>query len=443
MLSFEEFMKDMEPSLIRWRRHLHQYPELGFTEYRTTYYIGRELERLGFKLSVGREALESTARMGVPEKAYLQECERQAADAGVDRHWLELMEGGHTGLAAIWDTGKPGSHYAFRFDIDALPIDESEEAAHFPAREGFRSLVPGRMHACGHDGHAAIGLGLACFIRRFSEKLSGTFTLLFQPAEEGSRGALAMAEKGWLDSADYFMSGHIGIHSLEVGDFAAATTHFLASTKLDARFRGVSAHAGIEPHKGRNALLAAATASVQLAAIPRHADGATRVNVGLLKAGSGRNAVPDLAEMQLETRGETTELNEYMLEHTKRILEASARMHDVGMEMKEAGYAVEAACDDEWKEWARIACTEARRIRRVIPSLPLNGSEDAAFMINRVRQNGGLAAYFLFGTPLVNGHHHPEFDFDEGVLPAALEAICRLVLFLQERKGSCEQRSHS
>jgi aminobenzoyl-glutamate utilization protein A len=422
------FIESINTYLTQKRREYHEYPELGFTEYVTTYKIGRELEKLGFVLTVGKDALLSSERMGVPSEDVLHKNEIRARQMGVPDDWMQKMEGGHTGLVTQFDTGRPGKHIAMRFDIDALPIIEAKQEQHIPFKEGFHSKRDGIMHSCGHDGHAVIGLGVAHFLQHYKNELSGRFTLLFQPAEEGGRGAKPMVEKGWLDDVDLFIGGHIGIHSLPVGEIAATTAKFLASTKYNVVYRGKSAHSGLEPNEGRNALLAAASASLHLHGITRHADGATRVNVGKLEAGTGRNIVADYARMEMETRGETTALSDYMTGEALRIIKASSALYDVKEEIEIVGHAPSAVCNNEWIDIVERACSSSETIKKVIPSLPLGASEDATFMIERVQRNGGLATYLLFASPLPAGHHHPSFDFDEKVLPIAVEALTRILL---------------
>ncbi|WP_101842078.1 amidohydrolase [Halobacillus sp. Marseille-P3879] len=421
------FIKRIEPSLKQWRRHLHQYPELGFTEYYTTFFIGEELKKLGFTIYTGRDALESDARYGVPQDSELLEQEDQARGHGVDEEWLKTVRGGHTGLVAVYDTGRNGDHTAFRFDIDALPIEEAEQDKHVPYKEDFISKQKGVMHACGHDGHTTIGLGLAQFISEHHQQLKGRFTLLFQPAEEGGRGARAMTEKGWLQGVDTFYSGHIGINPLPVGTIAATVRGFLASSKLNVHFKGQSSHSGMKPEAGRNALLAAATATTQLHGISRHSDGVSRVNVGKLIAGNGRNIISDRGYLELETRGETQEINQYMQTEAKRIIEASALMHQVEANIEFVGETEELSCDDSLIPSITQACSASSLITRVDPYALVSGSEDASFMMNAVQEQGGKATYMLFGTQLPDNHHSPHFDFEEGVLAVALDAYIHIV----------------
>jgi aminobenzoyl-glutamate utilization protein A len=433
--NIDRFIDEITPALIELRRELHQYPEVAWTEYVTTYKIGSILEDLGFEVFAGTDAINSSARLGIPSLQELSNHEERARQEGVPEEWLEKMRGGHTGLVAKMDTGRPGKHIAMRFDIDGLPIKENLLDEHIPAKLGFASAREGFMHSCGHDGHTVIGIGMAKFLKAHLDSLTGRFSLLFQPAEEGGRGAKTMVEAGWLDDVDVFLGGHIGIHDLPVGEIAASTTNFLATTKINVTFHGKSAHAGLQPNEGRNALLAAAAASLHLNGISRHQEGATRINIGKLEAGSGRNIIADFARMEIETRGETTALNEYVANEAERIIRASADLYDVRVETEVAGTAISARCDEELISLVQSACKESGKITRVLPSLPLGASEDVTFMIEHVQKQGGLATFLIFCSPLPAGHHHPSFDFNENVLPAALDALLHTVVLAGEQEG--------
>ncbi|EOA4705004.1 p-aminobenzoyl-glutamate hydrolase subunit AbgA, partial [Escherichia coli] len=191
---------------------------------------------------------------------------------------------------------------AFRVDMDALDLSEEQDVSHRPYRDGFASCNAGMMHACGHDGHTAIGLGLAHTLKQFESGLHGVIKLIFQPAEEGTRGARAMVDAGVVDDVDYFTAVHIGT-GVPAGTVVCGSDNFMATTKFDAHFTGTAAHAGAKPEDGHNALLAAAQATLALHAIAPHSEGASRVNVGVMQAGSGRNVVPASALLKVETRG--------------------------------------------------------------------------------------------------------------------------------------------
>ncbi|WP_020008467.1 amidohydrolase [Salinicoccus albus] len=415
---------------VKKRKQLHQTPETGFTEFITTYEIYQEIKDTDFQLHIGRDILVSDKRMGIPGEEKISQSRDRALAYGVPETFLRFVDDGHTGIVAVLDTQKPGSHTALRFDIDGLPINESEADSHIPESEGFRSLHSGEMHACGHDGHAAIGISVVKFINDHQEKLSGKFTIIFQPAEEGGRGARSVVEKGWLDDTDYFISGHLGIGDHPAGTISATSKDFLASTKFDVEFKGKSAHAGVEPNEGKNAILAASTAVLNLNAIPRHRDGSTRINTGVLKAGSGRNVIPDTAHMMMETRGATSELNDYMYHQAERIMSASAAMYDLQADIKFMGHAPAACCSEEFIDIVKAACKDNSDIDEIHDVLPLGASEDATYMLNRVIEKGGKATYMVFASPLQFGHHHPEFDIAEHSIRTFVSSACDIIKYL-------------
>jgi aminobenzoyl-glutamate utilization protein A len=408
--------------LIAWRRDFHAYPELGFREFRTAAKVCDILSRLdGCRIHVGSEVMVADARLGAPSPATIQAAQTEALHLGADPAWISRMDGGLTAVVAEWTFARPGPTLAFRFDLDALPVHESESNAHLPAIQGFRSYHAGRMHACGHDGHVAIGLGLASLVSRHAARWGGCLKLIFQPAEEGCCGAASMVARGIVDDVDYFVAGHLGTVATETGLIACGIEGLLATTKIDVTLHGRAAHAGMKPHEGRNALLAAATAALQLHAIPRHGDGDSRVNVGRLLAGTGRNIVADRADLQVEVRGASTAINDFMTAEAQRVIAAAAAMHDVTAEVKIVGSAQGARCDTALKDIVRFAAQSLPRTKRIVDSLDVPGSEDATYFMNAVQERGGQATYLLIGSALAAGHHEATFDFDEASLLHGVE----------------------
>lgn len=413
--------------MIALRRNLHGYPEPGWAEYRTAALVAERLLQLGYEVATGKQACRSDARMGVPDEAELARHEDLALREGVDPVWLERMKGGHTAVVGMIRGDKPGPVVVLRFDMDCVEVDESDHPDHLPVNLGYASRRKGLMHACAHDGHVAIGLGVAALIAQLRGELAGEVRLLFQPAEEGCRGAESMVAAGWLDDADYFFCGHIGLKSRTLGEIVASASGFLSTSKIDAVFRGRAAHAGESPELGNNALLAACSAALHLHGISRHSGGSTRINVGQLEGGSGRNVVAGEARLKLETRGETEELNAYMAAETERILEGTSKVYGVSCEWRQVGRGVGATGDAALIPWITKACAEVERIETVIPTIGFGASEDASSMLQTVQAHGGKGAYLLFGSPLKQGHHTPLFDFDEDVLGIAAELLVQLV----------------
>ncbi len=422
----------LQRQMVLWRRDFHQYAEKGWCEMRTASLVGRHLTQLGYEVLMGEDGCCCEGRMGVPSEAEMEAQYHRAIEQGADPELAERTRGGMTAVVGVLRCGN-GPTVALRFDLDALGVIESTELGHRPAAGGFASVNDGAMHACGHDGHTAIGLAVAEILMELKDNLHGTVKLLFQPAEEGVRGAKAMVDKGLLDGVDYLLGAHITENDgLETFAVVPGSDGSFATAKYDVVFRGLSAHAGGAPHEGNNALLSAATAVLNLQAIPRHGEGASRVNVGRLEAGTGRNVICDEARMELEVRGATTKVNDYMTRYALRIVENAAAMHGCTAEYTLVG-AAEAMDSD---------VTLARRLRSVWESaglavapqdmLALDGSEDFATMMGRVQQQGGEATFFRVLTKCYAGAHNRCFDFDESCLQTAVQLFCTAVYELMK-----------
>ena len=418
-------LPDVAKRAVTMRRDLHKFPELGMTEFRTASIVAERLTALGLDVKLGREVMDSASRMGMPSEAVLERAYKDAEAAGAPAKYLPSFAGGHTGVVATLKGSAPGPTIALRVDMDALPILENDTQAHLPAREGFVSSRPGVMHSCGHDGHTAIGLAVAEVLTGMKDKISGTVKFIFQPGEEGGRGALPMVKAGVVDDVDYFIAIHLGT-GVPSRTFRPSVRGHLASAKLDVTFRGRAAHAGGHPDEGRNALLAAANAVTALYGISRHHAGRSRVNVGTLKAGSGRNVIADEATMAMEVRGETEAIADYMLERAEAVLKGAALAQDVSVEIKLAGRTTVAASDQALSQ--RLANALDGQLTGVeidAQSHVTGGSEDATYFMQRVQERGGQAIYAVVGSDIPSGHHTPEFDIDEKDFPWAIEALSR------------------
>ena len=286
--------------LISIRRHLHTMPEEGWSEFTTTNFIVEKLKEYGYQVLLGTKVINPENCLGRSQKV-VDAGIAYARKNGVSEDFLKATEG-YTGCCGILDTGRPGPTLAVRFDIDCVPVTESTEQDHIPQSEGFESTRPGLMHACGHDAHMSTGLALAHWVADHKDELKGRIKFLFQPAEEGVRGAAAMAASGIVDDADFFLGAHIAM-MCKSGEISVNPYGFLCTTKMDVTYTGRPAHAGVEPNAGRNAMAAACNAFVQLLGIARHGSGMTRINVGQLNAGEGRNVIPSHAVMTMEVRG--------------------------------------------------------------------------------------------------------------------------------------------
>jgi aminobenzoyl-glutamate utilization protein A len=278
-----------------------------------------------------------------------------------------------------------------------------------------------------------MGLGVAQALVGLKDKLAGTIKLIFQPAEEGVRGAKAMMARGVVDDVRYIVGAHLGVNLRKTGQVACRTEGFLATTKLDAVFTGTPAHAGGAPETGRNAILAAATATLNLHAISRHSQGASRVNVGVIQGGAGRNVIPPHAVIKLETRGATTAINEYVYAEAVRMIEAAAAMHGVKVAIQLMGGASGCTNDPALVDRIRQVAERQRQFSEILPAGNIGGSEDCSYFMERVQKNGGQAAFIMIGTELAAGHHDSYFDFDEEALVPGMALLAGVAADLLTR----------
>ncbi|WP_306056483.1 amidohydrolase [Natronococcus wangiae] len=410
-----------DETLVSLRRDLHRKPEPAWREFYTTARIVEELEsRVDLdELHVGRDAIAAEHRMGVPDEAELTAWYEQAREYDVDESVLESLEGGYTGAVAVLEKGE-GPTVGLRVDIDGLPRAEADDGDHAPAAKGFRSEHEGAMHACGHDAHATIGIG--ALERVADSDFSGTLKVFFQPAEEVVGGGKSMAKSEHIRDVDHLLALHIGLDH-PTGEVVAGIDGFLAVRHLEATFSGEPAHAGGHPEQGRNAVQAMATAVQNCYAIPRHSDGATRVNPGVVEGGSAANVIPEEARIVAEVRGETTELMEYMHDRAERVLKSAAEMHDCEVEIEIGAAAPSATSDQELVDIVADVADGVAGVETILERDQLGGSEDATFLMREVQQNGGTACYVGVGTDHPGGHHTATFDVDEPSIGHAAETL--------------------
>ena len=427
MLDVFATIKTLEKDMIACRRDLHQHPEAGWTEFRTASFVAEQLTKLGFEVYTGEQVVVESERMGVPSEEVLAACRQRALSEGAKQYWVDKMAGGKTGVVGVMHFPKPGKIVAFRVDMDCNEVEETADPQHLPNKEKFASQHAGLMHACGHDGHTTIGLTLARFISQHKDSFAGTIKIIFQCAEEGVRGAKAMVASGIVDDVDYLFGLHITKELSEVNSIICMAEGQLATSKIDAYFQGVPIHPA-KPEKGKNAVLAAAQAIVSLNTIARHSQGPSFINVGVIQGGTSRNVVPGNAKIQLETRGSTSEINDFLEKEARRIINASAQLYDVKVAMQAMGSAPAGVLDAGLGADIYRLFTSSKQFSKVILKGSQNGSEDCTYFMGRVQKRGGRAVYLKAGTSIAAGNHTSKFDFGESVLVPAATAFSLLAL---------------
>ncbi len=359
------------------RRDFHKHPELGFQEVRTAGVVAKELQKLGLE-----------ARTGIAK----------------------------TGVVAMIEGVKPGPVVLLRFDMDALPIEEETGAE-------YASQTSGVMHACGHDGHTAIGLTVAKMLNAHQADLSGSVKLVFQPAEEGLGGAELMVKEGVLQNPrpDYSLSLHLW-NDKPMGWIAASPGPMMAASEtFSVRISGKGGH-GALPHQTVDPIFAAAQIITALQSIvSRDVDPVETAVVSAtnLHGGSTFNVIPPYVDLHGTIRTFTPEVRALVLRRFEEIVEGIAA--SLGCQTEISLEDVTLAVDND-PDLAKIMQGIAGDM---FPDAPLSkefqtmGSEDMSFMMDDIP-----GCYFLVGSAntekgLDAKHHHPKFDFDEQALPRA------------------------
>lgn len=424
----EELLKAVDKyseKVVEWRRDFHKYAEPGWREFRTTSKIVGILQEHGIETHFGRDIVNPDYAWSYPEDEIDGAMDRGIKEGGDPELIKEMRR--YTGAVAIIDSGKPGPVIALRFDIDALGVRESKDPDHKPYAEGFASVNDGVMHACGHDGHAAIGLAVALVLNEMKADLKGKVKVIFQPGEEGALGGQAVSESGILDDVDLFLSGHLGM-DVKSNTLAVFSQGYLASTKFDLTFEGRSAHAGAAPETGRNAILAASSAILAMYSFCQDARGATRVNVGTIMGGTGRNVVADRVDIKMETRGTTDEIEERLHKSCLDAAKGAADMYGCTVSAETKGYASYVTCDVEMAPYINAGAQRVEDIKEIVPVYESSASEDVGYLMRKVREHGGKAAFMGLGADIKAPHHNAKFDFDENALLIAVKVYLEIIL---------------
>ena len=357
------------------RRDFHIHPELGFQEVRTAGIVAEELNKLE----------------------------------------IEVISGvGKTGVIGIIEGGKPGPVVLCRFDMDALPITEETGAE-------YASQTDGVMHACGHDGHTAMGLTVAKILHKHRNELSGTVKLVFQPAEEGLGGAEMMVKDGVLANPrpDFSLAMHLW-NEKPLGEIGVTPGPAMsASETFKIKVNGKGAH-GAAPHLGRDPVVAAAHIVTALQTVVSRNTSPLEsavVSATSIHGGTTFNVIPPEVEIMGTIRTYIPEIRDVVLKRVVDITKGIAVSLDCEAEIEIEKITPTVDNDPE------IAAKVQSIVTQLLPQDTLNteirtmGSEDMAYMMEDIP-----GCYFFVGSNnsergLDYGHHHPKFDFDEQALP--------------------------
>lgn len=424
--------------LTEYRREFHKYPENGWREFRTSARVAEILTGMGYDVAMGPDVIEPGS-VGEPERLseeqIRQEMER-AVRQGADPAFVKRTQG-WPGVMAVLDTGREGPVSAMRFEMDCLPYDEPQRPGYRPCDEGYLSCNPQSVHACGHDGHTAIGLGIAAELMKRRGELKGKIKLFFQPAEETFYGAQSIVDKGHLDDVMNFIAVHIALSAenkpLPSHTVACGCRDFLSDRQLDVYLEGKAAHPCGASQEGKNALLAACSAALNIHSIAPHEEGLCRVNVGEIHAGVCANTIAPDAMMRIEYRGQKPAISEYAGQRIFDILEGTAKAYDLKYHYVDYGEVPAGASDYAMMEVVQRAAKKVPWFQTVYFEGNVGGTDDAAVMLTKVQQNGGIGSYVGIGADTTGPVHNPEFDFDEDCLQAAME-LC--VYALEELHGT-------
>lgn len=384
MIDFMAEAQALRDELVARRRDFHMHPELGYEEVRTSGIVAKELNALGLEVQTGI---------------------------------------GKTGVVGILEGDHPGPTVLVRADMDALPIHEENET-------DYASTVPGKMHACGHDGHTTIALGVAKLLSKRRDQINGRVKFVFQPAEEGGGGARAMIKDGVMESPSVDVA--LGLHlwnEMPLGKIGAAEGPVMSgASKFEIVVTGKGGH-GAMPHQTVDPIVCAAHIITALQTIAsRNTDprDAAVITIGSVQAGVALNVIPQTATIGGTFRIFREEVRDIVNQRLTEISEGVATAMGCTADV-DITYGIGPVMNHP---------DVATRIRGVFGKIVGEGnlidertmaSEDVGLYME---DNPGM--YFFVGSAndergLNYPHHHPRFDFDEDVLPLGVALMSSAV----------------
>ena len=374
---------DLHGEITAWRHDLHAHPELLYDVQRTAASVAEKLKAFG--------------------------CD-------------EVVPGlGRTGVVGVIHgrKGKSDKVIGLRADMDALPI---EEATNLP----YKSTVPGKMHACGHDGHTAMLLGAARYLAE-TRNFAGTAVVIFQPAEEGGAGGKAMLDDGMMErfgiNEVYGMHNYpgmpLGQFGLRAGPLMAAADH------LSIDIEGVGGHAARPQFSVDTVLVGAQIINNIQSVVSRNVDPleAAVVSICLFQAGTTDNVIPQTAKLRGTARSLTPEVQDLLEKRLREVVEGTAKLHGAKVKFNyRRGYPVLKNHAAQTEFAASVAAGIAGKDKVNTSLAPVMGAEDFSFMLN-----ARPGAFIFVGNGDSAGLHHPAYNFNDDVIPIGTSYWVKLV----------------
>jgi amidohydrolase len=379
-------IRALHPQLVAWRRHLHQYPELGFQERLTAEFVSQKL-----------------GQMGIPHQT------------GIAK----------TGIVATIEGTQPGPVLAIRADMDALPIQEENEVP-------YRSQHDGTMHACGHDGHTTIALGTASYLSQHPHLWRGTVKIIFQPAEESPGGAKPMIEAGVLKNPD--VDAIIGLHlwnNLSLGTVGVRSGALMGAVEcFRCTIQGKGGHGAMPQQTVDSVVVSAQIVTALQTIVARNVSPieSAVVTVGELHAGTALNVIADTAKMSGTVRYFNPAFAGYFGKRIEQIIGGICQSYGANYELDYWHLYPPVINDEGMTELVRsVALEVVETPTGIIPQCQTMGGEDMSFFLQEVP-----GCYFFLGSAnpdrgLDYPHHHPRFNFDETALAIGVEMFVRCV----------------
>jgi amidohydrolase len=373
---------DLQDEITAWRRDLHAHPELQYDVHRTAGGVSEKLKSFG--------------------------CD-------------DVVTGiGRTGVVGVIRGRKPDGAkvIGMRADMDALPIEEASGVA-------YKSTVPGKMHACGHDGHTAMLLGAAKYLAE-TRNFAGTAVVIFQPAEEGGAGARAMIDDGLFDR--FGIEEVFGMHNypgMPIGQFAIRPGPMMASSDtISVDIEGIGGHAA-RPHFAVDTVLVGAQIVNQLqSVVSRNVDplDAAVISICMFQAGHANNVIPQHAKLRGTARSLSPKVRDLLQRRVREVVEGTARAYGANAELTyTTGYPVLVNEERKTAFAASVAREVAGKDKVNTDCAPLMGAEDFAFLL---QERPG--AFIYIGNGNSAQLHNPAYDFNDEAIPAGTSYWVRL-----------------